>query len=407
MRRIKLTKEVIPMLKLMIEEKDRAVQNAIAPLRWCVEREVIEELKQRGIRNPHLLLLIFHLGDAYIGDNNDLGYYEYWSWRSNMERKLIPLDRLMDYVQFQRSGKHRIIATIVGGNATIKNRYLYKRFLWSGDDCYLPDFRLVNQRGRLDSESISSYMFNTGNAEIDIVVPDGLFANEPPEWEKKWVNLWYESPAKDQCHYRKRRLLAYTIKPPLALMWYSFIILVRYIAAAFLLMCGMKRIDFGPLIHPISSYTDYIWWDVQWPDSVFIPKLKAAGVNFYPAFSAAPIITVPVFALAAVVSHSALIGAIAALGVAIIPSLFTLVFIALFGIGLESIASLARLIIERKFTVKGKEVKKPETHRYENDDLLICTENYTPSINTLPANRRTVYLRYMNFKAKWCRPFAR
>ena len=398
------------MLKLMIEEKDRAVQNAITPLRWCVEREVIEELKQRGIRNPHLLLLIFHLGDAYIGDNDDLAYDEYWSWRSDVERKLIPLDRLMDYVQFQRSGKHRVIATIVGGNATIKNRYLYKRFLWSGDDCYLSDLRLVDQRGRLDSRFISSYMFNTGNAEIDIVVPDGLFANEPPEWEKKWVNLWYESPAKDQCHYRKRRLLAYTIKPPLALMWYSFIILVRYIAAAFLLMCGMKRIDFGPLIHPISSYTDYIWWDVQWPDSVFIPKLKAAGVNFYPAFSAAPIITVPVFALAAVVSHSALIGAIAALGVAIIPSLFTLAFIvllALFGIGLESITNLAILIIEREFPVKGKEAKKPETHRYENDDLLICAGNYTPSINALPANRRTVYLRYMNFKAKWCRPFAR
>ena len=398
------------MLKLMIAEKDRAVQNAITPLRWCVDREVIKELKQRDIKNPHLLLLIFHLGDAYIGDNNDLAYDEYWIWRSDVERKLIPLDKLMDYVQFQRAGKHRVIATIVGDDAKIKNRYLYKRFLWGGDDCYLPDSKLVDYLGRLNSQFISSYMFNTGNAEIDIVVPDGLFANEPPEWEKKWVNLWYEGPTKDQCHYRKRRLLAYTIKPPLALMWYSFIILVRYMAATSLLMCGMRCIDFRPLIHPISYYTDYIWLDVQWPDSVFIPKLKAAGVNFYPAFSAAPIITVPVFALAAVVSHSALIGAIAALGVAIVPSFFTLVFIALlalFGIGLESSASLARLIIERKFTVKGKEAKKPETHRYENDDLLICTENYTPSINTLPANRRTVYLRYMNFKAKWCRPFAR
>ena len=397
----------------MIEEKDRAVQNAITPLRWCVDKEVIEKLKQCGIKNPHILLLIFHLGDAYTGDNDDLAYDEYWSWRSDVERKLINLDKLIDYVQFQRSGKHRIIATIVGGNATIKNRYLYKRFLWSSDDCYLSDLRLVDQRGRLDTRLIFGYMFNIGNAEIDIVVPDELFANEPPEWEKKWVNLWYEGPAKDQCHYRKRRLLAYTIKPPLALMWYSFTLLVRYVAAAFLLMCGMRYIDFRPLIHPISYYTDYIWWDVQWPDSVFIPKLKAANVNFYPAFSAAPIITVPIFALTAVVSHSALIGAIAALGVAIVPSLFALVFIALlalFGIGLESIASLALLIIKRKFTIfaiKGKEEKKSETHRYENDDLLICAGNYTPSINALPVNRRTVYLRYMNFKAKWCRPFAR
>src|SRR3989338_10390665 len=118
------------MLKLMIKEKDRAVQNAITPLRWCVDREVIEELKQRGIKNPHLLLLIFHLGDAYIGDNDDLTYDEYWGWRSDVERKLIPLDKVMDYVHFQRSGKHRVIATIVGGDAKIKNRYLYQRFLW-------------------------------------------------------------------------------------------------------------------------------------------------------------------------------------------------------------------------------------------------------------------------------------
>ena len=54
-------------------------------------------------------------------------------------------------------------------------------------------------------------------AIVEFVVPEALFAKKPEtRFQKaiwKWANLWYDKSPRDECEYRKRKILAFTLKP--------------------------------------------------------------------------------------------------------------------------------------------------------------------------------------------------
>lgn len=367
------------MIKLMIAEQDRAVQNAIVPVRWCVERETLEALRQKGVKKPYVLIVV----PSEFGED---------------DRWLAPLEQLVEYVQFQQSGKNYILATIVWVEKDGRPFNLDERFLWKKSDKY--EKYLVNFDHQSDDHGgyekinpeLRSIVNSLGFARIEVVVPEQLFAKKAPEWEQRWVNLWYEAKPKDQCQYRKRRVLAYTIQPPAILLWMMLRTLFCVIMAAFLLMCGMRGVRLKPIIHPFRNYAEDVWRDVKKNGSVFLPELF--GLTLYPAFTAAPIIVVPVFMLARLISHSWLIGLFAVL----------IVFFAacILIVGLHLILILGSLI--------NKAMKTEKTVEYsqlygKEDDLLMCNGQIAPDIKALPKEKKTIHLHYMNFKARWCKPF--
>jgi prepilin-type processing-associated H-X9-DG protein len=50
---------------------------------------------------------------------------------------------------------------------------------------------------------------------------------------------------------------------------------------------------------------------------------------------------------------------------------------------------------------------KGQDDGFKEFNYLFCDGGVVPDIKTLPLNRRTVHLRFMNLKAKVCKPFAR
>ena len=85
------------MIRLFVESPGQANPNLA--LRWCVDKETLDELKEKGVKNPQLLLVVAQHPDQ-------------WSVRE-IERKLIPLDQAMEWLEFNRPGRHTIYATIV------------------------------------------------------------------------------------------------------------------------------------------------------------------------------------------------------------------------------------------------------------------------------------------------------
>jgi len=138
-------------------------------------------------------------------------------WRSKCK-----LTDLVHYVKFLRPGKNRIFAIISCG---------YR-------DCYI------------DEKSTS----------LDVDLPEEVFADEPPAWEKNWVNFFFSTKAVDQCDFRKRRLLAYTIQPILIVL----MLIVRCIAFLGFLSVGASKLNARPLIHPNERISD-IWEESNEP----------------------------------------------------------------------------------------------------------------------------------------------
>ncbi|MDP3785233.1 MAG: hypothetical protein Q8R12_04170 [bacterium] len=233
------------MIKLMVESRE--VQNASLPIRWCVEKAAFEALRQRGIKNPHLLLVI----------KPQRGGREF--------RHLVPLEQMVQYVSFSKPGENMVFATIV----------------WNldGEVGKLREYYLKRSGGSYDTDAIGSdgqlyeLRNSLGSANLTIEVPEEAFAKEPPEWEKKWVNYCFEEEPIDQCHYRKRKwLFAYPIQPFLMLIFVTcmlgVVMPIRLIAAIFFLVIGRWDIDFKPLIHLFSRGTEDIWYYTD-PDENF------------------------------------------------------------------------------------------------------------------------------------------
>ncbi len=312
-------KQEVAMLKLFISQVDGKVQDATVLVRWCINQETVDELKGRKINDPYLLISSAPKG----ADRDD---------RRKSFRILAPLDQLMRYVQFRRPGENIISAAIVWGDNLYEYicrdgyGYGYKRSFMEDSPRYRPQWKELY------------------TAEIEVVVPDGTFAKEPPAWEKKWVNMFFSYEAVDQCDFRRRRMFAYFIQPFLAVgfvMVVSLLIVFRALPVVPLLLIGARNIDFKS-VYTAGQRHELIWRDVHMRDSLLLGPF----IKFYER-------------------------------------------------------------ITHKKPVEAKEI--PFDPIYAHDELLMCNGvAIAPDYQSLPARRKTFYLRFQNLKTKVykCKPFA-
>lgn len=365
------------MLKLFIGEEGGIAQSATVPVRWCVDKETLEELKRREIFNPHLLLVIVY------------NKYE-------VSRQLVPLGQTMDYIQFQCPSKNRLCATIVWGDN------LWRHFIRREDyssSVIDPDGRFIPPAGSFEK------------TEIDIMIPKEVFAKERPRWEKEWVNFLFNTPVKDQCHYRRRALVAFTIQPVLfAIM--GFATAVGYgVSLCILLILLLLGVTKGINLHAIhpwqwtGDFPDHtprdIWRDAH---SVLYWEKKNKENREYPIFFFLPL--TPVIPLSIVIIHSA---------VTSFQNLWNSLYVSGIIMGLSIvILGVINLIVYEIYThrslpkekkrIRISEVKKKYDYLFQD---LVCNGDFRPTLSALPHHRRTIHLRYQDLKAKVCKPFAR
>jgi len=239
-------------LQLLTDSKEVGSPNL--QIRWCVSKDDLTKLRELQVPTDMVFVLIVV---AYSNGMED--------------RYLVPLESAMTYIGLSYPGTHKLIGKVVFplgfacGEESKKYLKKMKTRLLATESPHIPKFNTLNYEktefDNLHSESLGiSYRveavegFST-NLEVD----KRLFAPEPPAWLKRWVNLCFRYKTVDQCHFRKRLPFALILQPiPVAL--YSVLLVLRNILIWLYSqgVLGIRGVNMSLLLHPWkTTYNDF------------------------------------------------------------------------------------------------------------------------------------------------------
>ncbi|KKS80874.1 MAG: hypothetical protein UV57_C0058G0001 [Parcubacteria group bacterium GW2011_GWD2_43_10] len=398
----------------LVANSDTAGNPTVA-LRWCLVPEEIAYLKDKKIPNPHILLLVV----------ND---------RRCVDRQLLPISDLMTYISFNHLGDNTVWATIVWHDEGL--RKLREFYISKGKYGYNNGFynRETDTLEDTDGYGLDSIVIN---------ISADFFAPEPAEWEKKWVNLLFETKPKDQCQFRKRRILAYTLQPILILFEIFIKISSRLLAALFFTVIRTRtKVNFVPIIHPFKNDTEDIYYEslrhgrniyLRNKDNTEREDYAIAGVLFHP---------ITVIVLSAILLMIDLAGTKIFLGWwsylvgSLVVGVSIIVLVLIISVLGEVVKWLAGNIKSwRKKTSKDRRLEKARRQkakyaqeakakklaeeakeraiqtnldRLNKEFALISCDSgpLVPKLEALPKEKRTIHLRFLDLKARVCKPFA-
>lgn len=214
-----------------IKVADADVTSGTIPVSWCLDLETIKKLSDDKVVDPQVVIVVAPEGSTYSQEK------EY--------RKVVPLKDLMAYIEFRVPGKNRIWA-FISSKKDARDAYLGKS-----------SSRYITTILSTDGERWG-YMFNLDpsgetrqpdhGSYLSVDVPEVVFAPEPAQWEKDWVNHFYRNKCVDQCDFRKRRLIAYTGQVLVMLIQ----LVLRSLLLLVALLIGAKNVSLQPLLHPLQ-----------------------------------------------------------------------------------------------------------------------------------------------------------
>jgi hypothetical protein len=391
----------------------------VIPIRWCVDRKALDKLKELGVLKPFLFISIQLQGEGEDAQPREV------------LRKLVPLERAMEYIELNHAGRHIIRAFIVWAEnfkneirllvdvLTERRRGDYVNHLYQSDG---------SLRGTQPNHLLSpNYFLDGTQGKLEVSVGKEFFAPEPSAREKQWVNLWFGDGAFDQCEFRRRRFVAYTIQPFVVPIWAVLVVLFRAVIAGLSAFLGVKGVDFSPILHPFRdslsdirpgyhrSYGDkYFTTDdnYYWTDKNGESRSRFF-LLLYPPFLTVLAVVLYFIDRFQIWNLALRLGVLVAV-------------IVLLSVVSISVAKRIDPILDKQF--KKMQVKKmvgtasekrkpakldPQAEAlrvmYETElQFVACDGSTLPAkVTALPKSRQTVHLRFQDFKAKVCRPFAR
>ncbi len=244
------------MLKLFVEHTE--ADNPTMKVRWCTNAATLAGLKAKGIFTPSILLVVYNVESGR----------EY--------RSIHNIGDLLAFVAFRNSGENRIFAKIVWD--TDENT-AYDRFLRTSEK------RFVTSVLKRDGSGFLEDIEETADAATAKVhVDQRLFPERPFDWQ--YVNSQFRTPAVDQCQFRRRRMVAYTIIPLFLVTVTVFYLLVTGIVALGTLLVG--RVPKWEMVNPITqpcwggSLKDIFeyqpWYFKKWYSVAFRPIFPLAAI---------------------------------------------------------------------------------------------------------------------------------
>lgn len=222
---------------------------------WCISAEVaakIRDARLQGADTPKLLIVDRVIGNSY-----------------SERRYLVNLDApiKMTTLEFTSSGKHRILAVVTTWKELLTRRY----------------GRYETDVFNYDETGITVSVPSLGTTCVDVEIPKEIFAEKPRDWA--WVNRWFDEQPFDQCAFRRRRVFAYTLQPPLLAIGYLLLtlkIIAGWFAAAVMVIMqvilGMRGIDTRPLLHPWTNGPGSMLNPTG--GSIFWPLVKGQRIPF-------------------------------------------------------------------------------------------------------------------------------
>jgi hypothetical protein len=141
---------------------------------------------------------------------------------------------MLAYARFYKAGPMKVFAAVVDLGKTDNEVKSNERFITKRNQYGFYEW-WIQHRGELNvTAENSDWVYASTSA--DVIIPEGVFGKEPSGWVKWYVNLWHgRTQAEDQCEFRRRAILAFTLKwIPVSLwaMLYTFASVVALLAIA-------------------------------------------------------------------------------------------------------------------------------------------------------------------------------
>ncbi len=365
--------------------------SAIIAVRWCVCPSLLTKLKKRAKQEPYLLLVITRDG-------------------SEQERRCVPLQQTLEYISFRSPGEYQIQATIVR----------FKKTEW-GAHRFLKTMRdVVDYKGKLLSSAEfqrnwrDNLTAKIGYGHTTVNVAPQFFAERPRNWVWNWVNLWRDQRPVDECHFRRRAFYAFSLQPFVVLIWLVATIIFRLLAAGTMrYLLGARGIDFAPAWHPWQYSYEDMWHEFQCSNAKWFFTTDSKGEERFPflcLFSPASLLGFTLLACILDVKWGSASPWSLAWGLLVAPGLFALIISACFILAvLEKIFPNAQNWRAERAKRKKKAARLARRQQWkETYEPLVCQGSpLRASLDAIPKQQRTLYLRYMDLKARVCKPFAR
>jgi len=384
-------------MKLLINHSEQA--DSVTGVGWCLERPLQAQLHDV----PDLFVLLVTVDTR----------------GTEVDRQVLPLEQMMTFVNFQRAGKNSLYAAIVHPSPGYDDEELKKALLKEGDYSGEYRYRFVEKHeDTFRPDWIEKVPDVTGVAwcALDVVVPKELFAKPPAGWLSAWVNRWFRSRPKDQCDFRKRMILAFTLQPLLLGLYAIICPVLRLVWWVLGLFFGMRKLRFSPIFHPFRQTFDDIWnghpfKEHQRRRSVFLYDKNGRERSGWMLVIYPPILTI---ALAA----AALIAWKFLGGINIITLLYGLLWLVGGLVALVIVVAIINWVIEkteemepvrRRHKREARERARQEKLRLQQDSMALLGCDRRPTtidLRGIPKPRRTVWLRFQSLKARVCRPYA-
>jgi len=386
----------LPKPKFELHFSEREIISGSIPVQWCLNKELVEWFNNKRV--THLAIIIRPVECTHSRQES---------------RKIVPINDLMTFIDFKYSGKNHVIAFPLKKSKfpKVMNRGAsgWENNLFSDSDLY--DKVCDNLWFDYSSKNAISYdyKYNLIFAHEIVEMPDGVFAPEPSELEKAWVNFFFREPAWDQCDFRRRRMLAYSVQPFL----FAIIVVLRTCLAIFYNLLLLKKVNYKPIYQPIIHESNDMMGSGALDDvRVFGDVNNNTNDSRWWAYKVATwIFANPVTLI--------LFGT---LGVAhtinwfyIHAALFTLVTLIIFSIKLKEYLEERAERLEEKRKVARAEGPKPEPTKEKPkkvkpppnyiDKYTVCTGVGFISMEKLPQSKKTVRLRFLDLKNKVCKPY--
>lgn len=425
------------MIELVIGNEDGTIDNASIPIRWCVDNETVDRLRE--LKNLYVMIQVKYDTIPY-----------------KTERFFYKLNTFMNYIPFRKAGEVIIEAYIIG---ITHNRYSVKycineyinRKEW-GDYVYTINLTQEKTNEVITNNDVKIceiQIHDTVESKYRINIPKNVFGKELPSLAKFMVNRYLDNKKSvDECHTRRRILSFIFFRSFLFIPEFIIRLLIRMMLWLFLFALGCYKTTFEYILHPFKVYTIYDFNDSleEWQVlDVFYKKLysldsknalsphhtKMIGLITTLLAPAIPLVSMIYWAIIHYSFNIDTLYAILYIPLAHISVLGLIICgIICFSILKQILELLVNMLLGIKVTNKWSSVYKWVVDKYENgyiklintlerfgkiflnDDnlkkeLLTCNgdaNNITTNIKHIPLKSRSIDLIYMNIKNKICKP---
>lgn len=399
----------VKMFDLVLDQPNEA--SAIMGIGWCLTGEGINYLRENRVKFPYMAIIISRLAKTWNGERDD---YEVLQ-----EKRLVPLDKGLEYVEFFKAGEFKVYAHIVYSRIEEESELSFKKlraqcakdlsrlltddFLsstfftdgyFTGHECFPRQWGKINQWEGKESKGEK------------IRIDESLFAPEPPKWLSWWVNLWNREYGKnprpeDECGFRKRLLWAFSGQLILEPIFRLIIMIFRYLYALGALLVGGRLQTTRPLYRPYGERTRRMFENVDDEDFWWITNKEEKPRSFwFPGIFTIPLVWIVLFLGLSI--HFKSLGH----GLLHFPKT-VVVFFVFYWVVKATIFASTKIMSKIDKNLNEKEWARLDEYYYTRLEPLACTSGWlqTADFKELPETHRTFTLRFWSLKQKLCRPY--